>query len=64
MAFASAGSRSVLEKLADPYLQTASQRLYRVKGRVCLTPLDPAHIGPGEAAALCEVLLRHPGRAA
>lgn len=59
--FSKTADRLILEKVADPNLQAACERLYRVEGRVSFPPLNAAHVGPNKTATLREVLLRHPG---
>ena len=55
-----AGTELVLEKFSDRNLQTICKRLYSVERRVCLASFYAAHVGPGEAAPVCQSFLGYP----
>lgn len=48
---------ALLEQRSDRHFQTGRERFHGVQRRVPPPPLDPAHVGPGKAAAIGKRLL-------
>lgn len=48
----------IMHELSQWHLQGLRQGSHHVQGRVALTPLEKAHVGPMETGTVCELFLR------